>query len=283
MVCCILLFAIFQAYSVKIDQANQKLAEISIQGEAYKDLHTRYIVLDEKINGYKAEGMDVSAYLTKLDTLKKYLSSGNFDGFTSLIKTVEIDVDCDHQTFLDNRAKKVVTPPVAVVENGKISGTIKSGNTVLAGVKIALKQGKTEITATTSDNQGKYALEAKVGVYTLTATKQSHSDYTKANISIKSDKPVSLDINLTANTSPPPYNKIIPQSPPPPPPSDSPTPTPTSTYTPTPTPPPSGCPGSYSEALFCLINKHRQDNGKGVLAMDSVLNQVATNHSKWMQ
>lgn len=73
------------------------------------------------------------------------------------------------------------------------------------------------------------------------------------------------------------------------PPSDPPVPTPTPptpTPVPTPTPTPASSTdctvGSFNEQFLCLLNEHRQANGKNALSYNSLLNQAAMNHSIWM-
>ncbi|KXK26463.1 MAG: Cysteine-rich secretory protein family protein [candidate division WS6 bacterium OLB20] len=42
------------------------------------------------------------------------------------------------------------------------------------------------------------------------------------------------------------------------------------------------CSGNFTQTLLCLINNHRQQNGKGTLMLHGAMSQAAQDHSDWM-
>lgn len=86
-------------------------------------------------------------------------------------------------------------------QQGTVTGLVREGTTPLSGVKVAVKNGSTELASTSTGTDGRYSLAVTAGTWTLVGSKSGYATYSKSKLAVTAGQTVTADFTLTKATS----------------------------------------------------------------------------------
>lgn len=257
--------------------------KIAIKQEQANQIATAWKALEKKKIDYQTLGIDVTVVKDKFSQIYNTIySAEDYTLASNLIKEANAQLDKLYATYQKDKQEKEKVEADAKARadaeeklKGDLKGTIScSDSQCKIDVKLDLLTGNDNLASTQAGEGGNYTFHVAAGNYNLSVSASGFKSAIKTNVSITSQKQTTVDLNLEKIA-------VRPKEPdnPDPPPADNPDPSPTDT----PDSPPTVVPDVPMTELFDLINSYRQDNGLSKLTFDSLLNSVATSHSKWME
>ncbi|QQG49952.1 MAG: phosphodiester glycosidase family protein [Candidatus Berkelbacteria bacterium] len=180
-----------------IAQNNEKLRNLAI---------TSYKNVAVKITEAESLGADVSAQKTELAT-----------NYALILTEHEYLQAATELTTQLASVMALITSQTAAIEaekqKGTLSGVVKEGDNPLSGVKVALKEGSSELGSVLTGTDGRYLLTVKAGSWTLVGSKSGYTSHTKSGVTISAGQTATYDFSLSkAPAAPPPTSAPPPSS-----------------------------------------------------------------------
>lgn len=175
---------------------NQGLEQDTIsagQDALQTQLEAKILIFSSKITAAAKLGIDVTPFQAQLAAIKKLVFiDRQFTKANQFLTTqgAILDALIEVQTGANALAQ-------AAKDKGNITGLVKDGATLLAGVKVSLSQGGNVIGSANSDASGVYALGLKFGTYQLTASKSGYNTLTQKSVTLTMGQTLTNNLVLT--------------------------------------------------------------------------------------